>query len=62
VRAALSMRSMRASVTPTGLGRCGDRVANTPSFCFSMGSVILALNVERVLLNALDSFRVLVFK
>ena len=39
----------------------GDRVANTPIFRFSMGNVILALKVER-LVNAFDSFSVFVFK
>lgn len=39
----------------------GDLVAKTPIFFFSIGSVILALKVER-LVNALDSFRVFVFR
>jgi hypothetical protein len=52
---------MRAMVMPKGLGRCGERVANTPIFFFNIGNVILALNVD-LELNALDSFSVLVLR
>lgn len=61
MRVRLSMRSIFANVTPTGLGRCGERVANTPCFFLSIGSVIFALNVDR-LENDLDSFSVFVFR
>lgn len=61
VRVRLSILSILARVTPTGLGLWGERVANTPTFFFSIGGLIFALKVD-LEEKFFDSLRVLVFK